>query len=250
METKIEKEDALGTENSKESIHFGHLGMILACAVLLSGVMFMKNGFTLPEFNSAPVVQYTYEQAHAEALAEADKSDQNFGNDSQTQLAMLDPSLGEGRVAGASTGTLADLGIPSAEQFWTQSDLERIPLRQTGNSPEEILKYNSEMEALESSYDAPGIFASLELEDNASLAKTAQAAFGLGTSLLSVEVPSNFAELHKYKIINYMLLSTLAEGLSGRQDAPDPKDTSLQVFSVMEKISRLQGELNGATKPQ
>ncbi|MCL5775350.1 MAG: hypothetical protein M1333_04045 [Patescibacteria group bacterium] len=245
METKIEnKEDVGGTERSKESIHFGHLGIILACAVLLSGVMFMKNGFTLPKFHSTPVAQYTYEQAHAEALAEAGRSDQNYGNDSETQLAMLDPSLGEGQVAGASTGTLADMGIQPAEEIWPQASLDQIPLKLIKNaSTEQMQGYKEQLDQVETYYDSTGIFSSLDSEDRALLESTATRAYTLGSALLAMDVPEQFSEYHKYKIISYMQIKALLDGQLGKSGAMDDKEASLQIFSLLDKITRLKAEM-------
>jgi len=244
METKTQMQDTEAVQSGKEQIHFGHLGIIFACAILLSGVMFMKNGFVLPKLRPAPAAQYTYEQAHAEALAEAGGSEQNLGNDSQTQLAMLDPSLGEGRVAGASTGTLADMGIQPAEEIWPQASLDQIPLKLVKNaSTEQMQSYKEQLDQVETYYDSTGIFSSLDSEDKALLESTATRAYTLGSALLAMDVPEQFSEYHKYKIISYMQIKALLDGQLGKNGAMDDKEASLQIFSLLDKITRLKTEI-------
>lgn len=234
------------TQQSKDhGFTKGHIATVAVCALVLVGIGFMKNGFnfSLTKASSAEVKPYTYEMALAEVQAGSVDGQGTTEEENRNQLAMLDSNFSEGSVLGASTGTLESV-IPDAEETLTAEVLAPIKINVLSYTSEESLKqYAEDVRAIEIQDEADMILASLNSDDKMLLQDTAKKVIPLVEDLLLVPVPKALEEYHKIKMIYYLQLSNLAEGYAGVANAPDPKETGMQVFSVMERLSKIQSEI-------
>lgn len=224
----------------------GHIATIAVCALALAGIGFMKNGFnfSLSKASSGEIKPYTYEMALAEVESQGSSSGEHSADENRNQLAMLDSNFSEGSVLGASTGTL-DSVIPDAQDTLTPEVLAPIKINLLPNTTTESLKqYVEDVRAVELQDEADVILSNLNSDDKKLLEETAKKVIPLVQDLLLVPVPKALEEYHKIKMIYYLQLSNLAEGYAGVVNAPDPKETGMQVFSVTERLSKIQSEIS------
>lgn len=237
-------------ETNHSHFHFSHLAIIILCVFLLFGITFMKSGFDLSIFkiktaaSDSPVKQYTFEQAQADVIAEMGGS---FGdgseNENKNQIAMLDPTSAP-QVLGASTEN-GDGVFPSAEEVLTPEVLAGIQVILNGPATEDSVKeYKLLIQAVESDNQAENIFVALSSDDPKILTEASKNVEPLIKAMLATPVPNELAELHKVKMIYYMLLSELADGYAGVPGVTDPKDTGIHIFSIVDRMQRLTQELS------
>lgn len=232
------------SEVPQEHLHFGHIGAITLCALVLVFSSWMKTGFSLSGFKSdKSSAHYTYAEARSEALAEAgigEKTDQN--NQDLNQLAMLDP-LNSGSVLGASTGT-QDSVLPSVNEILTPQILNSIPVKySTSTGADAILNYKRNVEAVESEAGIETILSNLNSEDPKVLLAGSKMVEPLVAALSQVEVPKEVGDYHKIKIYYYLELSELADGYAGVKGVADPKQTGLNIFSLMQKLNDIASDI-------
>ena len=227
------------------ALHFGHVGIIFACAVFLISISFMKSGFQSPLAKKTPVKKITYADAKAIALAQAGLSPERDGLETaKTQVAVLDPDFGAPQVAGASINALQDLGIPSAEESWSAEELSKIPVKEiSDNSLAAFEKYKETMQNLETYYDLAFITFALNSDDKAMQSQAVKKADDIVKASVQVEVPNALVQFHKFRNIQYMEMGLMAKNMSGQSSELDIKDLSSEMFSVMEKINRLKTEI-------
>lgn len=242
METNFSVEDNSYTSKF-QSLHFGHLAVVLGCTVFLLSISYMKNGLSFNLAKKQPIKKYTYAEAKAKAIAKAGLPS-NFESNNKTELAILDSNFGSGQVAGASINALGDLGIPSADESWSKAELDKIPIKIiSDNSMAAFIKYRDSMEAVEINYDLAYIMLALNSDDKTVLKEAGKKADELVKAALTVEVPSNIAELHQFKNIQFMEMGLLAKSLFGESIGAESQELSSELFSVMEKINRLKTEI-------
>lgn len=242
METNTSGQDNFSADKF-QSLHFGHVAIVLGCAVFLLSISYMKSGFNFNLAKKQSIKKYTYAEAKAKAIAQVGLPS-NYGSESKSQLAILDSDFGTGQVAGASINALGDLGIPSADESWTKEELSMIPIKIiSDNSSAAFEKYRDSMEAVEINYDLAYIMLALNSDDKAVLKQAGKKAEELVKAALTVEVPSNLSELHRFKNIQFMEMGLLAKSLSGENVGTEPQELSSEIFSVMEKIGRLKTDI-------
>lgn len=242
METNISGQSDFSA-NKFQSLHFGHVAVVLGCAVFLLSVSYMKGGLSFNVGKKEPVKKYTYAEAKAKAIAQAGLPS-NYGSENKNQLAILDSDFGAGQVAGASINALGDLGIPSADDSWTKEELSKVPIKGIpDNSISAFEKYRDSMEAVEINYDLAYIMLALNSDDKTVLKEAGKKADELVKAAVTVEVPSNLAELHRFKNIQYMEMSLMVKSLAGENMGIEPQELSSELFSIMEKIGRLKTEI-------
>jgi hypothetical protein len=244
MENKIQ-EQGTALVQKLDALHFGHVAIILGCAFFLISVSLMKSGFQLPSSHKVAIKKITYAEAKAKALAAAGMTDEiNTTESTDAQMAMLDPEFGQGSVAGASTGTLESLGIPTAEQSWSQEELNLIPVKIiSDNSQIAYETYRDTMQVLETNFDLAFITFALNSDDQVMLKDAGKKADELVKASVIVDVPSNFALYHKFRNIQYMEMGLLAKSMAGESVGIEAKDLSSEMFSVMEKLGRMKTEI-------
>lgn len=232
------------SEQNFQSLHMGHAAIVFGCAVFLISISFLKGGLSFNLAKKQSIKKYTYAEAKAKAIANAGLPS-DYGSENKNQIAMLDPDMGVGQVAGASINALQDLGIPSAEESWSAEELGKIPVKEiSSNTLEAFDAYKSEMDYLEEVYDLAFITFALNSDDKAMLIQAAKKADDLVKASVTVEVPSNLSLYHKFRNIQYMEMGLLAKSMSGEKVGAEAKDLSAEMFSVMEKIGRLKTEIS------
>jgi len=222
-----------------------HIAMVAVCALSLAGIGFMKNGFNFSLTNSSrnEMKPFTYEMALAEVQGTIPDGQGTTEDENRNQLAMLDSNFSEGSVLGSSTGTLDSI-IPDAKDMLTPEILAPIKINLLSYTSDVSLnQYVEAVRFIELQDEADIILANLNTDDKTVLKETSKKVIPLVQDLLLVPVPKALEEYHKIKMIYYLQLSNLAEGYAGVPNAPDPKETGMQIFSVMERLSQIQSEI-------
>lgn len=245
----IESGQTAEVAQNYSGIHFGHLGIVMLCAIVLIFTAWMKSGFNfILSPGSEPITKIlTYDQAMAQVLAEAGESPQSSIADgsgsNSNQLAMIDPMLSDVAVLGTSTGTL-DTVIPSGDQVLTPEILNNIKVTVIATtSLEAIKKYKDDLEFVENQDGAASIIADLTSQDSALLKTDADKITQLLVDLLQVEVPAPLADYHKVTLLYYTELRELALGYSGDVNARDPKDVGLEIFPITDYLENAKSNL-------
>jgi hypothetical protein len=228
---------------TKEHFHYGHVGVIALCAVVLMFLTFMKSGFKLPQ-KAQPVKQYTYEQAKAEALAEVTGSTNPvIPEEDQSQFAMLDPNSHQGAVLGASVGT-EDPILPDMEIELTDEVLSQIGINIINETtPQLVAQYKENFSLIEMQGNADLILLELGSEDKEVLKEAPEQIQNLIIDLVQMEVPSELAKYHRVNLLYYAALKSLAEGYLEIPDAPDPKETGMRVLSIKDFADRIKNDI-------
>jgi hypothetical protein len=237
-------------QNHNPAIKFSHIGVIAVCAIVLVFFTFLKSGFNLnlAKNNNSNVKTYTIEQAQADAArqlsmqkGQADNGEENLNPDEQ--IAMIDPTSNVGQVLGASTDPENAI-FPNAEEVWTADVLSQIHISLVNDdSAEAIKEYKFQFAAVESASNSEQILQDLSSTDNSVLAGVHDKVQTLVQNLMAVQVPKPLEEYHKFKLIYYMQLSQLADGYIEKNNAADPKDTGIQIFSIVDKLQRISAEI-------
>lgn len=222
-----------------------HIATVALCAFALAGIAFMKSGFHFSFAMKQQVAekQFTYEMALAQVQSETGVDVSPTQNQDREQLAMLDSNYSEGSVLGASTGTL-DSVIPDAALTLTPEVLAPIKIKLLSYTDKSSLeKYVEDVRTVEIQDGADVILANTNTDDKNILQENAKQVLPLVQDLLLVEVPKDLEEYHKLKMIYYLQLSNLSEGYAGVKNAPDPKETGMQIFSLMERLTKIQSDI-------
>lgn len=241
-------EQADSVNKTPSQIHLGHISVIAMCAFALIFFTYLKSGFKLNLFTASKnetVKVLTYNEALKLAQAEIEGSVSDSEVDSvqnTNQIAMLDPLSKEGQVLGASTDD--ESIFPNAEEFLTPEILNEIKLTILPVSDSEtVAQYKRDLHTIESNNSAEEILAALSNDDKAALKNVEPKVKQLVVELYAMPVPKAVEEYHKVKMIYYLNLSQLALGYSGDTTVASPKDTSIAIFSLVDKIQKLAQEI-------
>lgn len=233
-------------QHMEAQIHGGHLALIALCAVLLVGVTFMKNGFTLHIKNTtAPVKRVTYEQVRNEVLASFPDAGSQLAQDDKKnldELALLDPSFQEGQVLGTSTGTLD--AIPQAEQVLTPEVLNMIPVyAQASTTEASVWEYINSVNEILANENALAAVGDLASQDIPTL-KTIQPKLDkVIVQLLQLKVPTGLLTYHRAQVLYYAELVQLAQAYTGEKGARDPQDVGVEVLTLKEFLDKSLSEI-------
>lgn len=232
-------------ENRREHLHFGHLGIIAACAVILLALTVMKGGFRFSlKSSSASQPGLTYEEAKKMAVAQmGGEPESTYDPDiAQQQLAMIDPSLADGQVLGASTGL--EGMMPAAETVFTDSILNQIKIREMNESGvEAVKKYADQLTAAESQFDILTLLGFLAGQDAKSLETVPAKTKEIILALAAVEVPKELAEYHRLKMIYFTTMGNVALNLAGKTGDADLDNSTTLFFSLTERLQNIQAEI-------
>ena len=238
-------------DNKDEGLHFGHLGLIFACAAFLSLATLMKTGFVLPfsknKFAGSPPKVLTYDEVYQKvALKNADE----WGIDpvgiekDRQQLALIDPDLGQGQVAGISTGQLQELGFPNVNEIIGPDQLASVPIVLLDSTSEElVLEYKENSSEPELQGDIISLLADINSDDPEVLRLAGGKAEKILTQLMQIPVPKDLAEYHRLNMFYIFELGLLAEAQSGIEGAPEVKDITPQIFSLAERLEQMKADI-------
>lgn len=231
---------------NQQSLHFGHIGIIAFCAMVLIALTFIKGGFHFslgsanPSFSNA----LTYEQAKQETFAVMGSAPniQAGSSQAQNQIAMLDPNLQQGSVLGTSTG-VSDL-FPAAETVFTPDVLGQIKINLQKNSgPDSVQIYANQISALEADSDVLSMISDLNSDDAKILAAIPDKTKKMVEALAKISVPSDLAEYHRLKMVYYTTFGNLATNLSGQQGLSDTDSATTLFFSLTDRLERIRTEI-------
>jgi hypothetical protein len=251
MNTETDQE--LGGEGGSGGLSFGHLGIVVLCAIVLIFTGWMKDGFNFELGRKASRDKYTYAQAEADALSQLASVDnpansvdasQRAGGDAK--IAMIDPLSDKAQVLGTSTGTLLSV-LPKPEDILSPEVQSKIKINlldeSDASSSEAIVQYKRDVAGVESADSVEQILADVNNTDPKILLEGSKMIEPLVTDLVQVRVPKELAEYHKLKIFYYLEMSELADGYAGVKGVADPKDTGLNIFSLTNRLEQIQADI-------
>lgn len=231
----------------QQSIHFGHLGLILSVAVLLLGVSWMKNPDLFDVFedkSSNPSIianlprYYAYEPpAEFNQPLVAGVSTEGQGPMIINEDGSLTPAVEAGDVLGASTEAVV-------------LDLDAITVRQIADLDENIKTYISALQEIEGGYlDSIQFEAALSSGDQTQINGQAQAVQVIADGLSGLAVPASLTELHKLKILQYRAALEILRNFTHADDNPELINKNLEIFlkaeqQIQEEIAELGERLD------
>ncbi len=201
-----------------ESIHFGHLGLILAVAFLLVGVTWMKNpgvfsGNKLQnggaEVSNLP--RYVAYEPPAELTKPmvAGANTESEGPMVINEDGSLSPVLNSGEVLGALIGD-------------TQLDLNTISVKEIPDSEEAIKNYFKQAAKIESSYiDSTAFESALASGQQEQINGEAEKLKTIQQGLLGLPVPKSLVKLQKLKIVQYTAAVNILNNFTKADENPE-----------------------------
>ena len=212
---------------NKSSIHFGHLGLILAVAVLLVGVTWMKNpgvfsgkGIRSAEAEVSDLPKYVAYTPPAELSQPmvAGASTENSGPMVINEDGSLSPVLSSGEVLGALIGD-------------TELDLNTITVKEIPDSQEAIKNYFKQAANIESSYiDNSAFESALVSGDQTKIGIEGEKLKAIQNNLLALSVPKSLVKLQKLKIAQYAAAVNILNNFTNADQNPEMVGQYLSQF--------------------
>lgn len=235
------------------AVSFGksHLKLIGASILLLIAALFMRGGFTLGSFGLSQADSAPKRITLAEAQAQAHQivMEQSGGvadgaalaEKTQEQLAEIDPNFGGGAVLGASVGDDGNLNV---DELLNSSAIKsaQINIYQT-QDPLQFTAYSSQVHDLENKYGAIILMTALSTRDQASLQKAQAGYKSIIAGLQAMQVPSQFEEFHRIKLVYYSALATMAESMASEGPNEQAATATSLFFSLNDKLESLSAQL-------
>lgn len=233
-------------KNGADVLRLGHLASVLAVAVFLLGVSWMKNPeiFSVFSKKSAPRL-YTYEQAVAETSGSSMLAENSSAanEDVTEQLAQADPAIGEGRVLGASTGT-EDSVVPQAEQMLTPEILNQIKVREIStSSPQAVKNYFEELSNVSYENGLAEVMTYISGSGNDTPAVMEEKVQKLVQAILAIEVPTPVVKYQKVNILYIAQLRQMILANAGNTDAGSAEDIGMSILSLNNYLEQLKADL-------
>ncbi len=237
----------------KEHFNFGHIGMVLMCAAFLISITVMKRGLVLPFVKKEQVAtkKYTLADARREVLAENSSRFRGPGGqapgaeETDSKLVMLDPGFNQGRVAGASTGTLAsELELGGAQAVLVSGKLEEIPVKLAPqDNSVAASEYAQAVSSAETDYDSAGALMAIGAQDDkenlVSASKNLKKLIG---SLGQAPAPPGLAEFHRLKIFYYGSMKSLADFYLNPGQSGELEEILQLFFAASERLEILKAQ--------
>lgn len=201
-----------------ESIHFGHLGLILAVAFLLVGITWMKNpgifsGNKLQnggaEVSGLP--RYVAYEPPAELTKPmvAGASTENSGPMVINEDGSLSPVLNSGQVLGTLIGDAT-------------LDLSTITVKEISDNEEAIKNYFKQAAKIESSYiDSTAFESALVSGQQGQIDAEAEKLKTIQRNLLDLPVPKSLVKLQKLKIAQYVAAVNILNNFTNADQNPE-----------------------------
>lgn len=230
MKTKLQ---SLGFNAS----HAYLLTVAVALFVALTFVQSDLNLRTLFANADSETEMLTYESVRDELVADQSPivSDEVAMAEAEKQLALLDRSLENGQVLGESIGLGA---VPQADQIFSREQLDSIVVTTEKTNPQSIQRYAERVLRVESENNALEVMANLNSSDSVLLTNTKQQITVIIQDLKGLAVPEELADYHRYKMIYYQTLASMADSFASNNLNTDFQNTSKILFSIMEKIEQ------------
>ncbi len=234
MKTKLQ------TKNFTEHLHYGHLAIIVGCAVFLVGTMILKNGFDLSSLvaraDSEGTETISYEEIKRQVAAESKvviEDPDKLSDD----IAMLDPGSQAGKVLGESIG----FKVVEPNELATDPRFQSIKVLTTsGIQKSDIEMYALESLRIESENNGLLILAYLNSDDLAALDQAILKSQDIVTLLEQIYVPSHLESFHKMKIIYYKSLEQIARNFAGQQTNVSLQQATSDMFSAINAMSPIR----------
>lgn len=235
-QTKIKLQD-LGFNKNHAYLMFAAGAVFLLLVVPRSNI---KLSAMFSKADNSQQQMLTYEDVKIQVYADAGIIDeQQYQTNLENQFALLDRGQADGKVLGATIG-LDD--VPSADQLFSQDQLDLIPIKSTIPTTEtSVQDYADRILRIESYYDTTELFANLNSSDKNLLDKTSQQVQGILDSMSQIPVPSELVAYHKYNVMYYQTISKLGQSFSS--DDGNLAKYSKDMFSLMDKLASLKTEI-------
>ena len=221
-----------------------HAHLLLVVFALFSVLMVVKSDISIKAiFVKADenVEMVTYEEVRAQIIAErGGEVTQESEAEAEAQLALLDRSLDEGKVLGESIGIGA---IPSADQIFAREQLDTIVVITTSTNQASVKKYSDDVMGVEAKYDAVTLMANLNSSDVSILNSTKEQATVIIQNLKGLTVPDELADFHRYKMMYYQTLLSMADAFATNTLDTNFQNTSKILFSIMEKMEQVKSAI-------
>lgn len=217
----------------------GHMHLLLVAVAVFAILMVVKSDVNLKTmFANADdeQVMLTYDDVQNQTAAEfGPVADTELTSEEEEQYALLDRSLETGEVLGDATGIGT---VPDAEQIFSRSQLDLINVNTQNTTAESIKKYSESLLSVESQNESVTLMANLNSSDSATLNKTKDQAYYVIQNLSALTVPSELADYHRYKMIYYQTLASMADSFAQNNLNTNFENTSKIFFSVTNKIEQ------------
>ncbi len=236
-------------QHLEAQIHGGHLALIALCAVLLVGVTFMKNGFTLHvKAGEEKKVKVTKAEIERQVAMEMNQNYQTGGDnqDEIAKLAIVDPNFSEGLVAGTSTASQIE-GLPSASDIPDEVlNAIKVLILDGPTNATTVMEYANQVVLVESTHNAMGLLIAVSGED-VEAAKAARPELdALILDLAKVPVPSQIQNYHKLKLMYYESLIQWANNSAQEPGAVNIETLSSGLLALTDKLSLTEREIEEA----
>lgn len=216
----------------------GHVHLLLIAVALFAVLMVTQSNINIKALfvkaDDQPAM-LTYEGVHNQILADQGQSSTEADKTAEAQLALLDRSLDSGQVLGDSTGIGT---VPPAEQIFNRDQLDLIHVTTEPTTTQSLQRYSQNLLSVESQDNAITMIANLNSSDPAVLKATQELSDGTIQNLASLTVPSELADFHRYKMIYYKALSSMAVSFAENNLNTDFQNTSKILFSIINKIEQ------------
>lgn len=233
---------------SKNHIHGGHLGVIAIASAVLILFSMMQNGFRFgrasAENEPGAGTALSYEQIRDKvAAAHASQTQQDDNSSLSGQLALIDPSLNQAAVLGATTDI--SQAIAGVDEVLTRDKLNLVQVKISEQSDEMVLRaYASNYSAALDGLDQQVLLGNLNSADTEALKATSNAALGIVARLHQVAVPRPLAEFHRLSIVYYGTVAVLAESFFTGGLNSGAGSASLIFFNLSNRLEAARREIS------
>ena len=221
----------------------GHAHLLIVAVALFSVLMVAKSDLSVKAlFANADdeVEMLTYEDVRSEVVAEYGGVSSEADAEAEKQLALLDRSLDNGQVLGDMVGIGT---IPNIDKIFARDQLDMIPVTTIATTQQSVQIYSERVIGVEAEHGAVALMANLNSSDQAVLTQTKDQVVVVISNLKGLSVPAELADFHRYKMIYYQTLASMADAFANNTLDANFQNTSKILFSVMEKIESTKTEM-------
>ena len=224
----------------KEHFHMGHIGIIALVAAALVGLSMIKSGPELFSKNDPPPYTFTYDEVKNQVVAENASQPTTTNDQTDQQLAMIDPNYNSGQVLGTSTdSTGLDSVIPKAEDMLTPQVLNMIQVKTSDKSDKDSIQtYADQVTYVESHFNSLGILTDLNGTDPSQLKEAKDNATKIVQGLSLIVVPKPLEDYQKVKMMYYTTLGNMADVFAGTNTKYSVDDVASILLSLTDKLDR------------
>ncbi len=221
----------------------GHAHLLLVAVAFFAVLFVAQSDISLRALFAnadSEVTMITYEDMHAKIASEYGGINLQADAEAERQLALLDRSLDSGKVLGDVVGIGA---IPSVDNIFTRAQLDTITVTTVATNNNSVQKYAEDVLGVESQNGAVELMANLNSSDISVLRKTEEQVSVINSKLKGLTAPSELADFHRYKMIYYQSLASMANAFATNTLDTNFQNTSKIMFSVIERIEQGKNEI-------